>query len=333
MPKIKNFTKKDVETITLTKVSSGDQDNGTILGYLESNDDAKLKVINSLIGGKNSNTNPLNDLIASIYNAKIDDDLFRQLSIALSFFDIIREKTMDPVVNDPNAIYFAALVNWNVARGKGSVSDKIRSSSMISNAKEVSPKLDYSEYLSQSNSSESKFKNEFKEVTIAPDNYSSDMILKLPVIKAPLGFFKLMGGISAKLIFDTDKEQTEYNIPANIWMEMLQDGLKNKKGRSIRFYPGYNLSKLVDTSNSYILNILKINDFKKVYDFMNIYDIEYDADGHIVLHNTHEAPDLEENTYGLEWKPIRKGASVQVLKCRKFYLASNNGNAVTVYMN
>ena len=324
-------SKAQLASAKLTKVSSGDMDNGPIIAYMENNEELKIKTLQQFVA--NNASNPLIDMLQGIFTYDIDDDTFRKVSIALSFFDAICEIThKDPPTKNPNEIYFALLVNWNATKHSNAYRIKSRQA-LTAAASKQDGDLDYREYITNNDGEDTKFQGEYKNINVALNDWSSDIILKLPIIKGPLGTFRFCTEkIAAKMVFKSDSENTEHMVSSSLWLSLIEEGIS--KRRTMRFAPfeSGRLAKIVKVDNNVINQILAENDFSRRYSFMNIYDLDYTDQGNIVLKNTTTPPELEENTSGLSWGAFYGKA--MVLQCaRSFYVASSyNVGAVNVYM-
>ena len=330
---------KSVEKCGMTHLENGDMSNGPIISYLESNKDQQVKIITKFLS--NVSTNPVDDMIDIIFNSNLDDDQFRKISIILSFYHILRDITgKDAKIEDPQLIYFALLVNWNVCNKHGIA--KIRSISALYEIKDAykDQDLDYRDYIANTTEDTNGFKGEYKTFTVDFPSISSKLAIKLPIIKKKFGTFKFCTeNVAGRFTFTSDNEQTEHIVPTNIWMKMIQNCIK--RGRKIRFaLETKHIENLFDVNDTdSINNLLKFNDFHSVYNFMKMYEFDNTKDSNeyeIIIKNTAEPPELEPGTAGLEWMCTHTGTGrsdrILVSRSKKYYVATTYGNAVNIWM-
>lgn len=328
----------NIQDLKLTPLSSGDENNNAIISWLNSNDIAKSKAINTYI--KDINTNPTDELVNIIFNDIITDDLYRRCLLMLTFYDAIEELTgTRPIIDNPKALLFALLVNLNAKNG----ANRIKSVGALMAAEEISPELDYRQYIQNGGGEDSKFKNEYKTIRISKNEVSSEIILELPIIKSFLGIYTFATDAkpAAKLSFSEDNSNETLNIPANIWMSMIQAELNKRK--SIRFSPFDmgRLSEIVQFSIKNLEDIMRVNDMHVIFDFPSIFDYEF-QDGKLILNNTKEPPEIDDNgrdeddaNKPLKW--VKYGGSTTRKKLsyknNKFYFVVGGGQIIKIWAN
>lgn len=316
--------KYDVTQVELTHVQSGDQDNNVYFSYFSGNDDLKKKVLDAVLSPHTTT-----DLIDMIFKGDINDDQFRRILTTLTFIDAICQITNTGLAVKPSDLFFATLINWNVSKGVGT--NKIRSYTALQYAKEHASKsgndLDYREYIVSGAGEEDKFNNDYIAIIISPKEFGNKMEINLPIIPMKLGLFRLATEhVAAYMRIIGDPDKTSQTIPCYMWMEMISEAMGKRKLAVFSKLESKHMSKLVSTDAKYIDEILENNDFRSVFSFPNIFEIECDEnDGSLTILNTQEPPETQEN---FEWVETR--GSSWFLKSPRFYIVSKHGSGVHI---
>lgn len=318
MPRKKYY--ENIDDIELTHVQSGDQDNNVYYSYFSSNAEKKKQVLDTLL-----TKGAINDLIDSIFSGDISDDRLRRITSALTFYDAVVELTKNSTRVTASDLFFATLVNWSVSRGNGT--NRIRSYSALVMAHDGrADALDYREYI-VNGEGEGKFNNDYKAITISPKGYGNKMIVHLPIIPMKFGLFRLATErVAGYMTVIGDTDNTQHTIPAYLWLEMVSESMSRRITTKFSNFESKNMYKLIDADHKYIDEILAINDFHSVFNFMNTYTLEFDDNGEMTLLNTEEPPELED-VNGFEWVPTRTG---YYLKSPQFYIAATHASAVHI---
>lgn len=324
----------DINDVKLTSVSSGDTSNSTIISWLSGNEKQKTKLFNAYI--QDDSHNPIDDLIDKIFRDTITDDIFRKCMIMLSFYEAIETTTGNSaVIKDPKAIFFALLVNYSAKSKEG----RIKSVSALTVAKEISPELNYREYLENGGGEDSKFKNEYKTVKISRNDLSSVVYLELPIIKGFIGTYRFATDDrpAARMFFENDDKEATLTVPANVWMSMVQEAVNSRKSARFSLLDEGKLHEMVKLENRALEDILRLSDMQVIADFPSIYDYEFDDNGKLILINTKEPPELgdedddESSNTPLKW--VKQGSANRRLSYRgnKFYFVTAGGSMVKIW--
>lgn len=318
----------NIEDVKLTSVKSGDQDNNIYYSYYNGNQELKQKILDTYLELNDSGQPFAETLIDCIFRAKITGDNLRQMMTAITFWDAMIEITKgNSPVKSADDLLFAILVNYNC--DKGVSKNRIRSFQALQDARESSANndgLDYREYLI--NVENGNFENDYVAIPIdTTDNYSCKMILNIPIIKLRLGRFRFATErIAGYMTFNGDPDNTQVTVAPGIWMEMVNEGVNNRITPKFSKLESRSLQKVVDKDPKYIDDILAQNDFKSRFNFMNVYDLEVNDNGEIVISNTKMPPEI--NIAKMEW--TEKSGNRYVLNSYDFYIAKTTRNAVHI---
>lgn len=314
----------DIEQVEFTHVQSGDTDNKAFYSYFSGNrDKAKKQLDQFLVKDAVSIT------VQSIFNGDISDDQFRRITTLLTCWDAILSITNTSADVTANDLFFALLVNWNAGKGNGT--NKIRSYAALQSAKASAVAagngLDYREYI-VNGEGEGKFNNDYVTIVISPKEFGSKMAVNLPIIPMKLGLFRLCSErVPAYMTIVGDPDNTSHTIPPHLWLTMVADGMSRRITTKFSKLEGKHLAKLIDADQKYIDEILEMNDFRTVYNFLDFGEMEFDDNGSITLVGTEEPPEIE-NVSGFEWVEMRK--MTYFLKCADFYLVEKKNGAVNI---
>lgn len=317
--------KYNVEEVELTFLVSGDMDNRNAYSYLNDNLNAKSMYLKQFLRNKHA----LDDVIDLIFSDSISKDQFIKISMALTLYDAILTlsgRDTSPVTS-ANDLYFALLVNFNVSEHKAY--NPIRSYSALNDAKDLMDnlgrELDYREYILNSDAG----KTARISVVVKLKNFSSDIILELPIIKLRLGFFRLdtSNHMSARMKFLSDSSSMDHMVPSFIWLGMIEQNMLKRKTTKFGPFESKRLSKLFNIEDTDIIEILVLNNYIKLGSIPAMYDTEADSDGILTILHTDDPPELFSN--GLEWVPKR--ANTYWLKSHKFYLVYFSRSITNIY--
>lgn len=319
--------KIDPSQIYLTHVQSGDMDNGVYYSYFAGNEDKKVQALKTVLTKKHV----IEPFIHELFNGDISDDMYRRMTTFLTFIETICEHSGDGLNVRPDALFFALLVNWNASRGNGT--NKIRSYGALqaaqSNALSKGIELDYREFI-VNGESESKFSGDYITILVNAPQFGNKFQINLPIIPMKLGLFKLATEhVAAYMTIVGDPDNTSHTIPAYLWLQMIEEGMSRRITTKFSKLEGKSLSKLISTDNKYYEEILSNNDFRMVDNFMDIYDIEFEDDGTLVLRNTNEPPEFSKQAAGLEW--AERNGSSYYLKYKNFYLVSKLNGMIWIF--
>lgn len=311
----------NIEEVELTHVQSGDMDNKVFYSYFSENIKAKEEMLKIFL-----KKNALANILEAIFSGDISDDQFRRIAIAITFYDAVINITGASMPVTANDAFFAALVNWNVSKGNGA-NNPIRSYAAIASAKTSNEgkDLDYREYII--NGENGNFNGDYISIVIFPKDFSCKIQINLPIVKLRLGFFRFATeSTPAYMTIIGDPDNCTHIIPPNIWLSMIEEGMGRRKIATFSKLETRTLQRLVSTDFKYIEEILAINDFHKVIDFINAYDFKFEEDdGTLILVNTNEPPEIDVN--GFDWGVKR---NAYMLVSSKFYVVTTHGSAIRV---
>lgn len=321
--------------LKLTKLKSGDSDNGVYLSAF-SDEDKKRKMIVTL----SKLTTPFSILTQVIFNdPNIDDDVLRYATTWLTFSEILKEMHGDAPEVPPQQLYFALLVNWNASNGSAGIT-KIASYDALNAAKRATKgNLDYRDYIINGPDEDTKFNNDYKSIKISPKQFSTGMTLELPIIKGLFGAtYKFATGekIPGKISFDCDSDGQSFTVPANIWMKLISEGLNSRRtARFSKLNDFGNMSKLIADSPKDIVDIMLINNVRKGAAIMNVYQNDIDEDGTLFLRrvrtkNEEDWPELKTNA--LFWDRPEESDSLRLGTKSDFYIVHTTSNSLDVYL-
>lgn len=315
----------NLDEVELTHVQSGDMDNNVFYSYYSSNKEQKKKAIdNMLLKGA------IQEMISTIFNGDISDDQYRGITSALTVFDAVLDISKNSCQVTASDLFFATLVNWNVSKGNGT--NKIRSFAALQNAKSSSKEgLDYREFIVEGEG-DGKFNNEYVTILISPKDFGNKMQISLPIMPIrpkKLGLFRLATErVAGYMTIVGDSDQTRHAVPPHIWMPMVEEGMSRRVTTKFSKLEGKHLSKLISDDHKFIDEILAINDFHSVMNFVNMYSIEFDENGELYVCNTSEPPETEDIPNGFEWKDAP--GKRYWLKSPNTYVVSKHGSAVHI---
>lgn len=317
--------------LSLTKLKSGDQNNDVFYSNF-SDEEKKKKFIDKLV--QNLSKNASSVIEATIYNSTITDDQFRRISAYLTFSEIIEEMCGSKFDTNVNLLYFALLVNYNADNSKGV--SKIQSASQLYAAKSINSELDYRDYVTKGTADDTKFAGDYKSIRLEPKNLSTGITLKLPVVNYKiLPFFTFATEkVAGKISFDTDTSNTEYNVPANVWMHMIQEGVNARKSpRFPKHFDFGQIKKIVADDPKQIRALLALN-LNKVADIMNAFKTEIDENGTLFLLNASKSMDMAElpENCGVYWDEQGSTEKKRLITSKEFYVIDTNGNTLDIYV-
>ena len=317
--------KYNVDEVELTKVVSGDLNNNIYYSFFKSNPEQKKDALKSLV-----KKNVLLTIVDKIFEGDITDDQLRKITTALTFYDSLLEITKSNInVSSVNDLYFALLVNWNAS--KTGSPNRIKSYSSLHAAKDsyISAEdgnLDYREFIINSTEND-RFDNNYITIPISPNSFSCKMQLKLPIIKRKLGLFSLCTErVSGYLSVIGDPDNSDLMVPYYLWLSLIEEGMSKRATTLFSVLETRFLQKLVDTDANYINEILAINNYRSVDNFVNAYEMVFDDSGVMTLCGTQEPPKLKSNN--IEWINVRDNE--YLLNSYKFYIIAKTKGTVHI---
>lgn len=320
----------DLDELHLTRVHSGDMDNGNFVSFLDTNPTIKKQMLQ-----KYCKYNFEKVLEQKIFGQDVTDDELRNISFMLTIYDAcITVLRGGGILCSTDEMYFAALVNYNCS--KGTSKNRIRSYAALMEIKQSEMaagdgSLNYSEYLIMGTNGD--FDNEYVSIKLPTNNaYSSDIMLELPIIKCRFGRFRFATErIPGMMSWADDPDKTKLTVPPHIWMEMIKEGVSNRL--TAKFFNGEakSLAKIVDLDTKYVDEVCDMNDFRVALAFINAYQMDINDDNELELHNTNELPDINK-VNSLKWVEIREGSGKWALASNTFYVVKLIGTTVQVRM-
>lgn len=319
----------DLDQLPLTRVHSGDMDNGMFISFLETNPKEKRRLLTQYCRPRFEQV-----LETKIFRQDINDDSFRKICFMLTLYDAIMTVLKGAgVLCSVDEMYFATMVNYNCSRGISR--NRIRSYSALMEIKQSEMNsgdgsLNYSEYLITGSNGE--FDNEYVSIKINSKDYSCDFLLHLPIIQCRLGRFRFATErIPAMMSWIGDIDNVALTVPPHIWLEMIKEGMGRRL--TAKFFKGEakNLSKLIDADSRFIDEVCDMNDFKVVLSFINAYQLEVNDNNEIEIYNTKEKPKIE-GTRAIKWEEIRQGSGNWALASDFFYVAKLSSSTVQIRM-
>lgn len=328
---------KIIEETPLTKVKSGDQNNGVFINYFDSLEKRlKFFIKNPAFLGSGAFDILSHSIIGG--STIFDDDALRIITTALTFTDIIAELSGDSLpVKNPNVFYFALLINYNAENSKGIT--KIKSMSQLDTAVQMTRSMNYQEYVAEGPKEDAVFSGDYKSIQLTPKHLNTSITLMLPIVNYKiLPFFTFATEkVAGKVIYDIDSNRTEYAVPASVWMNMVKDGVNARKSPKFpKHFDFGQLKKVVASDPKWIRGIIGV-DLVKVASIMNAFKHEFDEDGHFFVLDAKKTMDYLDlgQTNAVEWEQPdgdNPSGKIRLLSKSEFYVVDITNNSFDIYV-
>ena len=328
------------EDILLTTLKSGDTDNNIFKVFFKSHPDKAEFILTAICKEPSVTEGELKDLI---FNEEIDADNYRQLTSALTLADEFTKRTGVAFTHPVTDYYFALVVNKLITDGKAPREARITNISQLTDIHKLigagTKFLDYSQYIVGCDHSKQKIK--FIKCKVPMKDLSSDIEIKLPVVKSLFGatFRLAMGGGKAKapasMKFAEDPDEKEYFIPETIWHHWLEELVNKRPTPNFLFAEAPMLKFYIKPDAKRFDEVLNANGMRKCVECINSYDSEINQFHELVIRCAPqyltEILDPDESDK-FEWED--HGDKMHILKYRAgsgFYVVNTNGEALTVF--
>lgn len=313
--------------IKLTRLKCGDQDNNIWYGYYTEEPEEAEKTLQMLTAAPNS----MDEIEAIIFNDDITADGYRRILRVLTVYEEYGKRVGDTNATARKAqiYFFAALVNYNstISKAVPGIKSFHAASEAASSARADGRELDYREYIVSGEND--NWDNQYKSILTDNNDYSVKIQLKLPVKTLRFGVWKFATDrIPGVMELIGDPDNNKLMVPAAVWMKIVNEGISNRKSTKFLKFQDKSLSKVVKVDSKTVDDILKQNDYKTVIHFPNAYDIEINDNNELVLYNTRELPDIENQKGRFEWVEYSEGN--WVLDGKEFYIVKKTGNTIHI---